>query len=286
MESSGGASFWVTQQQQLQNSMKRLISLFIIMIIPVGMTAQEMICGRDSLLNNFSFQVRQIGEFMSRLNGRTSISGSSGSLSRMIDLTSLFMEDTYFQNREYTEDFIQKALARQTYIEFQDSTWYAIARCTVESAIKKDTEITLILKTEEYGEGMYKWVIVDAWGELLDLTPEKRNPGLKISPTDNEVNFISLSHITETEQKNILNYARQNYEPDRLTVLNTLLYNGFISISHVKKLSYVFTDIAGYRLRIDNYPGEARNCGWLISEIHPTIRKIDRMNISSTLSIQ
>lgn len=256
------------------------------MIIPTGMTAQEMTGGRDSLLTNFSFQVRLIGEFMSRLNGSTSISESSNSVSRQIDLMSLFKKETYFSNKEYTEDFIQKVLERQTYIAYQDSTWYAIAKCAAESAEKKDTEITLVLKTEEYGDGMYKWVIADAWGEMLDLTPEKRNPGLKISPVDNEVNFMSLSHITETERKNILNYARHDYEPDRLTVLNALLYNGCISIRYVKDLSYVFTDIAGYRLKINNYPGEGRNCGWLVSEIHPAVRKVDRKNIPSTLSIQ
>lgn len=255
------------------------------MIIPTGMTAQEMTCGRDSLLDNFSFQVRLIGEFMSRLNGETSISGSSESLTRLCDLTFLFNEETYLENREYAEDFIQKVMSRQEYIEFSDSSWYAQAQCAVKVASKKDAEVTLVLKVEEY-DGMYKWVIADAWGDMLDLTPEKTNPGLRIRPTDNELNFISLSHITESESKNILNYAHHNYEPDGLTALNALLYNGFISIRHVKKLTYVFTDIAGYRLKIDNYPGEAKNCGWLISEIYPTIRKVDSINISSTLTSQ
>lgn len=251
--------------------MKRFL-LLALALFSISANAQNIIYDNDPLLENFSFQVRQISEFMSRLNGKTSLSEYTDITARKLDLASLFKKEVFFDNQTLAEDFIDRVLPDGRYIDFTDTTWYAVAKCAVVSKDGHEHEVSLILQTEEYGPYLYKWVIADAAGDFLSLVPDKRNPGLRISPTDNEVNFMSLSHITKNEHRNILNYSDQSFVPDQMTVLFTLLYNGLIEIKHVMDLSYVFRDIAGYRLNVNYYPGDEKNCGWLISEIRPNVK--------------
>jgi len=250
--------------------------------------AQNMVYDNDPILENFGFQVRQISEFMSRLNGETSLSESKDTLSRKLDIASLFKKETYLEEKQFVEDFAARVLPDARYIDFTDTTWYAVAKCAIltKSKDKSEKEITIVLKTEEYGPFLYKWVIAEAFGDILTLMPDKRNMGLRISPTDNEVNFMSLSHISRNEYKNVLNYASHNYTPDSLTVFYTLLYNGLIEIKHVSELSYVFNDIAGYRLKVNYYSGDGKNAGWLISEIRPIVKSLDKLLLPYYYNVQ
>lgn len=250
--------------------MKRFFFAALV-LLSISANAQNIIYDNDPLLENFSYQVRQISEFMSRLNGETSLSEMTDSTARKLDLASLFKKEVFLESQTVAEEFIDKVFSDGRYIDFTDTTWYAVAKCVVVSKDRREHEVSLILRTEEYGPYMYKWVIVNASGDMLSLMPDKCNPGLRISPTDNEINFMSLSHISKHEHRNILNYAVKGYTPDPVTVFYTLLYNGLIEIKHVKDLSYVFKDIAGYRLNVNYYPGDERNCGWLISEINQNV---------------
>ena len=250
--------------------MKKVAILIFAMLTGIGANAQIMY-DRDPLLENFPFQVKQISEFMSRLNGETSISA------REVDLLSLFERNTYIDNQIIAEGFLDKVRPRGNYVSFADTTWFAVAECVVEVGTRpvKEETITIVLKTEEYGQHMYKWVMTEAFGDnVLSIEPEKRNPGLKIPPSDNELNFLILSHITKNEQRNILNYACRTFCPDRMTIFYTMLYNGLMRIKYVSSLHYIF-DIVGYRLRVTYHPSENRNGGWLISDICPEIEVVN-----------
>lgn len=262
----------------------RKIFIMILMLACIGANAQVMY-DRDPLLDNFKFQVRQISEFMSRLNGESSISAREDSLSREVDLISLFEKNTYIDHKSIVEGFIRQIRPRADYVSFADTTWFAVAECVVEVGTRpvKEETITIVLKTEEYGQHMYKWVMTEAFGDnVLSIEPEKRNPGLKIPPSDNELNFLILSHITKNEQRNILNYACRTFCPDRMTIFYTLLYNGLMRIKYVSSLHYIF-DIAGYRLRVNYHPSENRNGGWLISDICPEIEVVANIDLPSGL---
>lgn len=253
----------------------RKIFIMILMFACIGANAQ-VVYDRDPLLDNFQFQVRLISEFMSRLNGETSISAREDSLSREVDLISLFEKNTYITHKSIVEGFIRQIRPRADYVSFADTTWFAVAECVIEVGtrpVKEDT-ITIVLKTEEYGQHLYKWVMTEAFGDVLALNPENRNPGLKIPPSDNEVNFMRLSHITKNEQRNILNYACRTFCPDRMTIFYTMLYNGLMRVRYVSSLHYVF-HISGYRLRVDYHRSDDRSGGWLISDIRPEIEAVN-----------
>ena len=248
------------------------------MFLHAGASAQMTAHDEDPAMENFHCQVKQISEFFSRINGETS---NSDSLSRKMNLTSLFQKETYFENQDYAIDFIERTTPERKYIDYTDSTWHAVAECVVELTPKPGKEHPIILtmrveKCEE--EFQYKWVIAGASGDILALKPRKCNSGLKISPLDNEVNFMSLKHISDNEHPNIMNFASRSYTLDTTAVFYSMIHNNLLKIKYVSKLYYIFDDIAGYRLRVDYRSGNTRNAGWLISEISPNIEKLDHLH--------
>ena len=130
----------------------------------------------------------------------------------------------------------------------------------------KETTLTLELATEKIKDYMYKWVIVDASGEVLNLKPQKQNPGLAISPVDHEVNFISLRHVTSDEGVNIMNYKGKSPRLDPLSVFFALVQSGALQVKHVRMLEYRFTIAPLYEFTVRNFIRDAMNSGWLIAD--------------------
>ena len=225
---------------------------------------------RDPYLDNFKFQVPQIGEFMSRINGDAVIVDHGDTLSREETLLSLFHKDTCLRDTVVTKAFIKGVIENPTKIHFEDTTWHAVVTCIINDNKGNDDKISLILRTQKRGDYLYKWVISDAFGDILDLKPQKSNPGLMISPADNELEFPSLSFITNKESVNIVNYISAGNQINSLSVFLTLIYNHIITIKSVLKVQYIFDDISGYRLVVDRYVGTSKNAGWLISDIQKT----------------
>ena len=64
-------------------------------LFSISANAQNIMYDNDPLLENFRFQVRQISEFMSRLNGETSLSEMTDSTARKLDLASLFKKEVF-----------------------------------------------------------------------------------------------------------------------------------------------------------------------------------------------
>ena len=204
---------------------------------------------------------------MSRINGDISIVDNGDTLSREKTLLSLFHKETCIRDTVTTKAFIQKVIESSPKIHFEDNSWCAVVTCVVVNNKGVEDKIHLILKTQQRGEFMYKWVISDAFGRMLELDPKKSNPGLMISPAENEIDFPSLSFITKKESANIVNYISNDSEVSALSVFLALVYNHFITIKSIAEIQYIFDDIAGFRLFVDRYPGTSKNAGWLISDI-------------------
>lgn len=214
-------------------------------------------------LYNYKYHVKQIDEFMSRFNGNSQAFDST--LTRDKLLISLFDESYYIKNKDLSDKFISSIIANSSKLEFSGENWYAEALCNATYA-GKSINLTLELKVERIKDNMFKWVICGAESNVLELSPSKRNPGLIVSPADNEINFMSLSHITKTEHKNILNYTTSYFKPEKLSVFYTLVYNGLVKISNVKALKYHF-EIGKYHFTVQYHSRDSYNSGWLISNI-------------------
>ena len=215
----------------------------------------------------FPFQVKQIDEFMQRFNGDIDVFDKKDSITRQRNLAALFNKEYVYNNDSAVIEFINDVVASDATIHYTDTTWMAIAEC---DAIfnKKKVVINLALKVEEQKKGVYKWSIVDASSDILQLKPLKVNDGLKIPPTNNEVDFSYLSHITTEECNNILNFASNKYQVDQLSVFFALVQQKLLKIELVKTLTYHFENVAGYTFDVSYFNREmTTNAGWLINSV-------------------
>ena len=213
--------------------------------------------------------VKQIEEFMKRFNleERNEVFDKEPDPTKRqrLNIKGLFNYELVKSRGPEVEAFVDKILSLNKKLHFADTTWTAIARCKATYQ-GKTASVTLTLGTEYIGKQMYKWVIKKAEGDILKLKPLKENPGLKISPTDNEINFMSLSHITTVEAKNITNYKANSRQVDGLSVFFCLVANGQLKIQHVEELTYHFIIPNLYEFDVKQFRREALNSGWLISD--------------------
>lgn len=221
---------------------------------------------------NFMYQVKQIDEFMKRFNHeQLVVSPEKDSLWKERNLVLLFDKQTYLSNRQLADSMINVVVDDSLKIHFYDTTWCALATCQVKFKKKIDT-IQLVLQTEYIKDYMYKWVIKNAFGDLLNLNPNPKSEQLSISPVDNEINFMSLSSICKYNAQNIIRYNDKDYKVNTLDVFNALVYTGQLSIEHVIDMEYHFSNIKDYSFVVNYYNRDEPNSGWLISSVKKMIK--------------
>lgn len=242
---------------------------FIICLITIGVLnihAQDDGCVKLDQ-RDYKIKVKQLDEFMQRFNLHDSpemFQNKDTLVQKMYCLTALFDFNIIKTRQKEVRDFVTSIINNDTKISYTDTTWCAKAECNAVYKGKNVT-VTLELVTEHVKDYIYKWVIKGASGGVLNLPSKKQNDGMIISPVDNEVNFISLKHITTTEAQNILNYKSKNEKMDSLSVFFALVHSGVLSIVNVQQLEYVF-NVEGYQFTVHNFVRDAMNSGWLISD--------------------
>lgn len=216
---------------------------------------------------DYKLKVKQIDEFMQRFNLHDlpeMFQNEDTLMQKMYCLTALFDFNVIKTRQKEVRDFVTSIINNNTKISYTDTTWCAKAECNAVYKGKNVT-VTLELVTEHVKDYIYKWVIKGASGDVLNLSSKKQNDGMTISPVDNEVNFISLKHITTTEAQNILNYKSRNEKTESLSVFFALVHSGALSIRNVQQLEYIFK-IKNYQFTVHNFVRDAMNSGWLISD--------------------
>lgn len=216
---------------------------------------------------DYKIKVKQLDEFMQRFNLHDSpemFRNKDTLVQKMYCLTALFDFNVVKTRQKEVREFVTSIISNDTKISYTDTTWCAKAECNALYKGKNVT-VTLELVTEHVKDFIYKWVIKGASGDVLNLSSVKQNHSMAISPVDNEVNFISLKHITTTESKNILNYKSKNEKTDGLSVFLALVHSGALSIKNVQQLEYVF-NIKDYQFTVHNFVRDAMNSGLLISD--------------------
>ena len=226
--------------------------------------AQAPILGSDHIAN--MMQVKQIEEFMARFNREETpiVMDSITTQKDMKMLALLFDADVLEQRSGEVVEFAETMLRDDVKLHFTDTTWIAVANCKVKYK-KKLHDIVLYLRTEHIEGNMYKWVIMQAEGDLLILRPQKRSKSYKISPTDNELYFMQLADITGTEPENILNYSRRSFKIDQTSVFFALVASGQLQVEYVEQLTYYY-QTPQYDFSVNYYSREGTNSGWLISD--------------------
>lgn len=241
--------------------MKRLYAIAVCLLMYASAFAQGLETTPE--LENFKYHVKQIEEFMERFNGEVSLFDKKSPDWQQKNLMLLFERDVYMKRRTDADYFIAQAIQRNVRLNFNDSTWLAEATCEADYA-GKPTKVKLWLSLESAGKDMLKWVLCGAEGKLLELKPQKAGLGLKISPVDHELNFMSLSSITNREASNIVYYKGRAIQVDQLSVFLALVHERRLKIRHVQNLQFHF-NIHGLSFIVSNFDKEEINSGWLIS---------------------
>ncbi len=241
----------------------------ILLLVAQSLCAQISYVG-DAEFDHFDYNIKVMDEFMLRFNlQNVLLTPEQDSMWRFDNRVLLFDKEAYYSNQGLADSLIHAIEEQNVKISFQDSTWCALATCQVLFKEKKDS-ITLLLKTEQVKSDIYKWSIVDANGKILELTPKTKSDRLRILPTDNDVDFMSLNPITTINYPNIVLYSKNDYTVDRLSVFNALVYNGLLQIQHVKELIYCFESVKGFRFYVKQFTRDERNAGYLIYRIERT----------------
>ncbi|MDR3268473.1 MAG: hypothetical protein LBT83_05350 [Tannerella sp.] len=256
---------------------KKLRALLFFCLLSSCLSAQTIELGSGFNENRLKMRVKQVDEFMERFNYEKDLRGNP--VSNRLDagvrkkyIFSLFNEDLLRQTNdsllEVYADFanVVTNIHKPTYIDFTDNKWIAQCNCKV-ACNGKASNIFVFLKPEKIREYEYKWVIVGAGGDLLTLQPARTNPGIMISPTENELNFMNLPRISGKDNKDVVNYMSEDYTVNPVTVLNTLIYTGQLKIEYVNKVVYHFFQAPGYVFKVEHFERDSDNAGWLISGV-------------------
>ncbi|MDR2564207.1 MAG: hypothetical protein LBC98_09765 [Prevotellaceae bacterium] len=221
-------------------------------------------------------RVKQLDEFVARFNCEKDVEGKSIKDKEDTAMRKRYVAGLFDRNLLVNDSIKRKFIAfaekvvnpkAPVYLRFADSDWTAEAICRA-TFNGKQVQISMFLKTDRVRDDEYKWAIVSADGEMFNLTPKQQNPNIRISPVDNELGFMNMSDISSGEnRRNVVHYSPQGYSPDRLTVFNTLVYNGLLKINHVQKIVYRFEQVPGYVFTVEHFERATGNVGWLISKL-------------------
>lgn len=249
--------------------MRRKIVLSICILFGCLCMTYGQLMNNLSFNETFRYRVKQMDEFMKRFNGIESIPlPLEDSLKRCTNMLYLFDSELFRNNPDSVKnavfEFIEAAVEDSTSLHYTDSTWTAEVLCHCHYK-NKEEKVTSFLKPEQVEVYVYRWVIVGAKGEILDLEPLKRNHGLDIQPDNHEVGFIDLSKIAAIGNENILNYSEKNYLPDALSVFYALIYSGQLTLAVVEKTKFHLWQVPGYTFTVERVEREGNNTGWLIS---------------------
>ena len=249
--------------------MKRLIiSLLFVSFIVFRLSAQDLMRHID--IAQYKAQVKLVDEFRARFNGiekREDVLPNDST--RRLQLLLLcngerYLSDSCFQARY--NNFIETVLTHNTLLNYADSMWYAKALCDAEFN-GKTVPLTIYLSVESRGTDMYKWVISDVEGEVLELGGYEENNELFLMPNQHEQNFMALSRATSEMNRYITLYVKNSYQLNRLDVFNTLVFYKLLKVKSVSKLTFKFMQVPKYTLTVEYFVRKSLNCGWLVSDV-------------------
>ncbi|MDO4158907.1 MAG: hypothetical protein Q4D41_00445 [Prevotellaceae bacterium] len=238
-----------------------------------------------TLSSDFRAEVKSLEEFMSRFNGIESKPGiENDKNSRRNNLISLFnfqinkgnASREQFTNR--INEFIDSVLVNN--VKFRISNAGLLAECVCRMKfIGKEKNLTLILQSEEYKEGRYRWAIVGVRG-LNELGLYNTEKYYAISPAEHEIHFMGLDNYLNANPNNAFGYRGHGCKIDPLSVFFTLIRTKEMSFDLVEKQTFYYFDIPGYVITIDEYSRKGTNSGWLISSFDRVSQKekINRLN--------
>lgn len=229
----------------------------------------------------FIARTKQFNEFTDRFNLKTNFNGNpvdSAFLSKMPRgkmISMLFdLKDPRIikPGKDYSDDYVR---IKESFInevtgkklEISKYSGNIIAEAVSRVIYKGEPrKISLFLVQETVGKDMVKWVIYSAKGDLLDVFEPDTSMIRFIPPSSNETDFMNFRRALE-DTAHLSAYARNDFEPDKLTLFFSLVRSGELRFEYVESVIYHVIDIPGWYLKIRDFNRNELNSGWLITDI-------------------
>ena len=253
----------------------------LIYFIWVPLFSQNIVDRQKAGENIFIARTKQFNEFADRFNLTKDFNGNPvdsafrAKMTREKMISLLFdLKDPRSQpsNNNYSEEYIKsKTEFIKTVVQkdllINKSSPNIITEAITRVIFKgKSQTVRIFLNQEIVGEGMVKWVLLSAKGDIFDNFNKDTSMVRFIPPGSNETNFINLKRALE-DTGHLQDYASHDFKPDFLTLFFYCIETGQIKYEYVQEIFYHIIDIPGWYLKVQEFNRNELNSGWLISDI-------------------
>lgn len=175
-----------------------------------------------------------------------------------------FNLDSVRHRKDEVMEFARIIVDSNIRLDYATPNYYCELDCKAKYD-KQATDIILRMVVEKSSQDFYSWVIANAEGDVLKVTPNRTSPTMKLSPVDNERFFLGLRDVLKDHPEDILNYSMAHWPIDQTSTFFALVANGTLHIESIEDIRYVFY-VGGYTFKVQCFNRETNNNGWLIYE--------------------
>lgn len=254
------------------NRIKYFAALSVMAIVfqpAVSQTVPGMALNAD-----FAAQVKSIDEFICRFNGTETNpeikKDSSWLENNLIALFDFQMSHEGLSETDFKQlitGFVRQVMEDRTKLHITDSSMWAEIQSDIKAGGKKKS-VTLVLRSEVYGDNHVRWAIVGAKG-LVESGIIDTSKYYSISPVEHEIHFMSLDNIFRQNRSDIMGYRGKDTPIDELSVFLALAMTGYIEFETVTQLTIHCLEVPGYVFTVNEQGRRGYNSGWLISKLAP-----------------
>lgn len=244
---------------------------FFIILLLVSLESYSQIV--STLSADFASSVPSLDMFISRFNGTKhnpyALEHFSGEELRKADIV-LLLDFNYVSRSDMTKqqamEFAEFVTDNGIMLSLLDPLFFLEVQCPVMYNGKKNT-ISLVLQAKPTSSTTYKWNIVDAHGEMLELA--KKDTMHIIYPHEHSLNFMKMISLLERYPSTITSLVADDCSPDALTSLCTLVNDGLLTLKSIPpdNIVFHFLQIPGYAFTAKRQFREGGNSGWLINNL-------------------
>jgi hypothetical protein len=280
--------------------MIKYLTLFLLIFFSAICAGQSMfspnIVFQDD--KNFISEVKQLDQFVKRFNNEEDIlTGNEKSKKEIVKEKENIIEFQEYRKRllssllnhkdsnllnKLTIDFINFTCdeANHIFIRYSDDNWFATINCKIIYKEKPKNLILTLRIDGDYKIG-FKWVLVGANADFLNIEATRKDTTKFIGPMNHELGFMDLLKVFD-DSKNMPEYTSKQFMPDGLSILLFLVKTKEIKYLKVDSIRYHFLQIENWIFTVDYFNRYEINSGWLISSIIKT-NDTDKLRYKKTV---
>jgi len=288
--------------------MRILICCLGALLYPFKSNSQKV---ADDFNTLFAFEVHTIDDFFERFNFKQNTAflnflaknyqGNDLSRSRLIQYLFNYKNDSI--NSDDILPFLSQVLEEDCpeFLNYKDADWYAELRCKVYYK-KKSQNLTLILKVEQSKRKYFRWSVVSAKADFLNISRTKDDslrylwdpPYRKIDTTFSSKYFLSpVSHALDFmdldkiffNNNHVSEYVYNGPQSSSLLKFVDQVKRSEITFVQVNSVKYHLLQIDNWIMVVEYFFRDEKNSGWLINKLVKATREQKENYLTTSLNI-